>query len=93
VTIELADGSTRGFDVGAETPLSTTQYIRLPGETTVLVVSKYGLDGVLGLLEDVLATPTPTASETLETPAERPSATAAPETGSPATGATGTPEP
>jgi hypothetical protein len=83
VTIGLADGDERVFEVGAEAPTGTTQYVHLPGEAGVLVVSKYSLDGVLGLLEDVL--PTPTATQT------------ATETGAPAPGATsvppGTPEP
>ncbi len=84
VTIRLADGDERVFEVGAEAPTGTTQYVRLPGQASVLVVSKYSLDGVLSLLEDVLPTPTATqtATETGSPPA--PDATSV---------APGTPEP
>jgi hypothetical protein len=93
VTIRLADGSTRALEVGAETPIGTTQYLRLPDQPTVLVVSKYGLDGVLGLLEDVLATPTPTVTDTPEASSGEPSPTATEVPSSPESGGTATPEP
>lgn len=83
VTVGLAGGDERVFEVGAEAPTGTTQYVRLPGEASVLVVSKYSLDGVLGLLEDVLPTPTATQTAT-ETGAPAPDATSVPP---------GTPEP
>jgi hypothetical protein len=83
VTIRLAGGDERVFEVGAEAPTGTTQYVRLPGEAGVLAVSKYSLDGVLGLLEDVLPTPTATQTAT-ETGAPAPDATSVPP---------GTPEP
>jgi hypothetical protein len=93
VTIRLADGSTRALEVGAETPIGTTQYLRLPDQSAVLVVSKYGLDGVLGLLDDVLATPTPTVTETPEASPPEPSRTATDAPASPESGGTTTPEP
>jgi hypothetical protein len=93
VTITLRDGSTHVFEVGAETPTGTTQYVRLSGQTEVLVVSKYSLDAVLGLLADVVPTPTPTATAT----AEGATATAPAPTETPAPSATsggpGTPGP
>jgi hypothetical protein len=88
VTIHLRDGSTRVLEVGAETPTGTTQYVRVPGQAGVLVVTKYGLQDVLGLLEDVLPTPTPTATATAGTPtpeAPEPSATVGPTAGEPGT--------
>lgn len=71
VTVTLGDGSTRVLEVGAETPGGTTTYARLPGEQGVLVVSKYGLGQVLGLVDDAFApTATPTAAETATSTAE-----------------------
>jgi hypothetical protein len=93
VTIRLADGSTRALEVGAETPIGTTQYLRLPDQATVLVVSKYGLEGVLGLLEDALATPTPTVTETPEASTPEPPATETVVPVTPEPGDTATPEP
>ena len=93
VTIRLRDGSTRVFEVGSETPTGTTQYVRLPGQSSVLVVSKYGLEDVLGLLTDVLPTPTPTATATAEATAPeapQPAETSGP---GPTSGAPGTPTP
>lgn len=87
VTIQLRDGEDRVFEVGADAPTGTTQYIRLPGQATVLVVSKYGLEDVLGLLEDVLPTPTPTAT----TAPEESSQETAPAAGTPVPGATSVP--
>jgi hypothetical protein len=93
VTIRLADGSTRTLEVGAETPIGTTQYLRLPDQATVLVVSKYGLDDVLGLLDDVLATPTPSVTETPEASTPEAGATGTDVPVAPGPGDTATPEP
>lgn len=78
VTVTLEDGSIFVMDVGAETPTGTTTFVRVPGRDGVIVMSKYGLSEVLGLVDEVLATPTPsstavvtetpTASPTVETP-------------------------
>jgi hypothetical protein len=62
VTVTLQDGSTLTLEVGGPTPTGTTIYARFAGTEGVLVLSKYGLDEVLGLLEEILATPTPSAT-------------------------------
>jgi hypothetical protein len=71
VTVTLQDSSTLTLEVGGATPTGTTTYARFAGTDGVLVLSTYGLDEVLGLLEEVLATPTPSATAaepTLVTP-------------------------
>ena len=82
VTMTLDDGSILTLEIGAETPTGTTTYARAPDSGDILVMSKYGLDEVLGLLDELLATPTPmvttTATEAPPTPAPVPSATSAP---------------
>jgi hypothetical protein len=86
VTVTLDDGSTRILEIGSETPMGTTTYARLPDSGDILVLSKYGLDEVLGLLDELLATQTPTvattATEAAPTPTPGLSATPVP----PATG-------
>jgi hypothetical protein len=72
ITLSLADGTTRRLDIGRVTPTGTTTYVRLPDRAQVQVVTKYGLQQVLDLIQaSIPDTPTPTATET---------ATAGPET-------------
>lgn len=89
LTVTLDDGSTRVLEVGNETPTGTMTYARVPDSSEVLAVSKYGLDEVLGLLDELLATLTPTVTPTgAEAATPAPVASASP---SPTVGGTASP--
>jgi hypothetical protein len=91
VTAVLEDGTELSFEVGAEAPTGTLTYIRFPGRDGVLVLSKYGLSEVLGLLDPLPVAPTPTAEATqIQAPTDMPSP-APSATHTPASGATATP--
>ena len=67
IVMTLEDGSQKQLDIGRTDPTGSVVYARVPDGTDVLLMSKFGLDEVLGLLESVPtapATPTPTATST-----------------------------
>ena len=65
IVMTLEDGSQKQLDVGRTDPTGSVVYARVPDGTDVLLMSKFGLDEVLGLLEIVpVAAPTPTATAT-----------------------------
>ncbi|OGO11296.1 MAG: hypothetical protein A2Y93_11590 [Chloroflexi bacterium RBG_13_68_17] len=81
VTARLDDGRELTFEVGDEAPTGTMTYVRLPDRAGVLVLSKYGLSEVLGLLDPLPIpepTGTPSATASAEPPAGTPAATPSP---------------
>lgn len=58
VTITTEKGETFQLDVGRDAPTGGTTYATSPGNEGVLLFRKFGLDDVLTLLDDLLATPT-----------------------------------
>ena len=65
VTVILRDGSSRSLDVGRLDPTGSVYYVRLPESSIVAMVSRYGVDDLLGLIEDppyLPETPTPEGS-------------------------------
>jgi hypothetical protein len=67
ISARADDGQELTVEVGDEAPTGTMTYVRLEGRTDVLVMSKYGLAEVLGLL-DPLPVPQPTATTTPPAP-------------------------
>jgi hypothetical protein len=57
VTLLLADGSTKAFDVGRAVGIGGKTYVRAGGGDDIQVVSQYSLDDVVGLLENVPVLP------------------------------------
>lgn len=68
ITVGLSEGQPRVIQVGGTTPTGTGYYARLDGGTPV-VVSKFGLDALIGLLDNppVPATETPAPGAATET--------------------------
>jgi hypothetical protein len=68
VAVTLADGQQQAAEIGSTTPTSSGYYARLEGGD-LQVVSKTGLDSLVGMLTDppIAPTPTPETSST-ETP-------------------------
>jgi len=65
LTVLLKDGASRTLEVGRIDPTGSVYYVRLPGGSAVALVSRYGVDDLLGLIEDppyLPATPTPSAA-------------------------------
>jgi hypothetical protein len=63
VTLLMGDGTARSVDVGAVDPTGAVYYVVLPGEKRVLMVSRFSLEDLLGLLASPpysLPTETPT---------------------------------
>jgi len=76
VTARLDDDRQLTFEVGDEAPTGTMTYVRVEGRAGVLVLSKYGLSEVLGLLDPLpVPTATPTPAPETGTPVAPPSAT------------------
>ncbi len=50
VTLLLGDGTARSMDVGAVDPTGAVYYVVVPGEERVLMVSRFSLEDLLGLL-------------------------------------------
>ncbi|MGH2605421.1 MAG: DUF4340 domain-containing protein [Anaerolineales bacterium] len=59
VTVTLSGGTELVLDIGRETPTGSSRYVNFAGREGVLVFSQAGLDEVLGLLDDLIAPPTP----------------------------------
>jgi len=57
VTLLLADGSTKVFDVGKAVGIGGKTYVRAGGGDNIQVVSQYSLDDVVGLLENLPVLP------------------------------------
>ena len=70
VELLMADGEKLSFDIGRESPTGGARYVSVPGRPGVFTFSTFGLDEVLTLREDLLATPTvePALTELSETP-------------------------
>jgi len=83
ITVSLSDGTQRVIRVGNVTPIETGYYTQVD-DGPVQVVSKFGLDAVIGLLDNPPVQATPTAAETA-TPGTTPGEeeTQAPATASP----------
>ena len=65
LTVIFEDGRSRSLDIGALDPTGSVYYVRLPENPQVAMVSRYGVDDLLGLIEDppyTPETPTPTGS-------------------------------
>jgi Domain of unknown function (DUF4340) len=63
ILVTFEDGSQRQLEVGRTDPTGSVVYVRVPDSPDVLLISKFGLDEVLTLLETIpTAPPTPTAT-------------------------------
>lgn len=62
VTVFLKDGTTRTLEIGAVDPTGSVYYVRRQGEAGLLLVARFSLDEVLGLLAE------PPVSEPTATP-------------------------
>jgi len=65
VTLILVDGSSRSLEIGRLDPTGSVYYVRLPESEALAMVSRYGVDDLLGLIEDppyLAETPTPEGS-------------------------------
>jgi hypothetical protein len=51
-SVTLNDGSGRSIDVGRLDPTGSVYYVRLAGSSEVAMVSRYGVDDLLALIED-----------------------------------------
>ena len=71
VELLMADGEKLSLNIGRESPTGSARYVSEPGRSGVFTFSTFGLDEVLTLREDLLATPTvePALTELSETPA------------------------
>ncbi len=68
VTIFLADGTTATLEIGDLDPTGTVYYVRVQGASGILLLTRFGLDDVIGLLSDPPfppATPTPEPEATV----------------------------
>ncbi len=63
ITLTLRNGTQQTLNVGDATPVGSGYYVRL-GDGDIVVVNKFGLDFVLGMVEDPPVFPTPTLSPT-----------------------------
>jgi hypothetical protein len=70
IQVALADGGQRAFSLGRVAPTGDTVYARFDGRPGILLLSKFGVDEVLDLLDPlpVLATSTPALPETAPSP-------------------------
>jgi hypothetical protein len=59
VTVTLSGGTELVLEIGRETPTGGSRYVNFAGREGVLVFTQAGLDEVLGLLSDLIPTPTP----------------------------------
>ncbi len=75
IIVYWEDGNRRTIEVGRDAPTGDAAYIRLPGDPNVYLVSTFGLNEVLGLLDEIpyappTLTPLPEVlPETTPTPA------------------------
>lgn len=90
VTVTLAGGTDLVLEVGRDTPTGSSRYVSFVGRPGVLVFSTSGLEEVLGLLVELIPTPTPTITAT-PTVSLTPQATSAGATGTMAPSGTPTP--
>jgi hypothetical protein len=67
VELELGDGEVLALEVGREAPIGGTLYARRPGKEDILLFATFGVEEVLGLLDDLILEPTATPLE-LESP-------------------------
>lgn len=51
LTLLMADGTAHSMDVGAVDPTGSVYYVQVPGDERVLMVSRFSLEDLLGLLE------------------------------------------
>ena len=65
LTLLMVDGTAHSMEVGAVDPTGSVYYAQVPGETRVLMVSRFSLEDLLGLLE---APPYPLPTETPPAP-------------------------
>jgi hypothetical protein len=65
VTLTLVGGTELVLEVGGDTPTGSSQYVSFVGRPGVLVFSRSGLEEALGLLADLIPTPTPTITATM----------------------------
>jgi len=69
MTLLMVDGTAHSMDVGAVDPTGSVYYVQVPGDGRVLMVSRFSLEDLLGLLGTPpyplpTETPAPAASET-----------------------------
>jgi hypothetical protein len=90
LTLTFKDGLERTAEIGVITPTESGYYVRNPAGD-VVIISKFSLDTLLGLLSNppYLETPTPSPVPT-ETPTALPPTS---EAGTPTSAGTGTPAP
>jgi hypothetical protein len=65
LTLLMVDGTAHSMDVGAVDPTGSVYYVQVPGDGRVLMVSRFSLEDLLGLLETPpypLPTETPAAT-------------------------------
>jgi hypothetical protein len=72
MTLLMVDGTAHSMDVGAVDPTGSVYYVQVPGDGRVLMVSRFSLEDLLGLLE------TPPYPLATETPAIAPAASETP---------------
>jgi hypothetical protein len=72
MTLLMVDGTAHSMDVGAVDPTGSVYYVQVPGDGRVLMVSRFSLEDLLGLLE------TPPYPLATETPAVAPAASETP---------------
>ncbi|MEX0788597.1 MAG: DUF4340 domain-containing protein [Anaerolineales bacterium] len=90
VSVTLVGGTELVLEVGGNTPTGSSQYVRFAGRSGVLVFTKSGLEEALGLLIELIPTPTPTITATsTEVPTAQVTETSTPEATTP--GPTSTP--
>ena len=86
IRFSLSDGQQRLFEIGSETPTASGYYVRLDN-TELVVVSKFNIQAVVGMLQNLplvptatpQVTPTPAGSTGGDSPGSSSSATSTPE--------------
>jgi hypothetical protein len=71
VTLLMTDGTARSMDVGELDPTGSVYYVAVPGDDRVLMISRFSVEELLGLIDSPPyppATATPTAAQATEVP-------------------------
>jgi hypothetical protein len=69
VTVFMADGVTRSFEVGRVSPAGGVFYVTVPGRDEIVMLNEYSLSDVLSLLDELPYAPTATPGEATPLPA------------------------
>jgi hypothetical protein len=70
LTVNLTDGRVLAAAIGDKAPTGSTYYVLRDGEGTIVTVNAFGLDSIIGMLENppIVPTATPTATSTTAGP-------------------------